>query len=399
MSAPRSAQSLLIGPSIYLRPVVYSDGGEAAIWQSSLFPVPAQVVESELRKQLEVPFAVQNANQCFLACRRSDHRILGSATLAVVPCRSGTITLHVDSLLSEQTRQLVAEELAGILVKWILGECNLKWASMIVDELADAPRPEFCAPGGRFAWRLRNSLQRDGKGFGRLCWQWLNPVWFELLGPPREPRKSDSETTLPIQPTISKPARFRLGQRPHPTAIAAGEQIYLRAFEPDESFAVAETWFQETEHFLPGGRIVGNPHTYGYVHRSIAETDLPTWIRLAVCLVTTDELIGVCGLRGIDWIARTAESQTGIFRTRHRNRGLSSEIKFLLLDYAFNRLGLEMIWAQVEEGNDRSVAALRKQGYREAGYLAWTRLDARGMCGDWYFDLLAPEWRARSAGS
>ena len=61
--------------------------------------------------------------------------------------------------------------------------------------------------------------------------------------------------------------------------------------------------------------------------------------------------------------------------------------------YAFNRIGMHMVWARVNEGNVRSAAALRKQGYRHAGYLAWTLLNYQGMGGDWFFDLLGSEWR------
>jgi RimJ/RimL family protein N-acetyltransferase len=94
-------------------------------------------------------------------------------------------------------------------------------------------------------------------------------------------------------------------------------------------------------------------------------------------------------------VHRTAETETEIFQPRYRSTGLGTEAKHLLLDYAFDRLGLHMIYSFVGEANTRSAAALRKQGYRDAGYAAWITLMPGSMRGYLIFDLLASEWRAR----
>jgi RimJ/RimL family protein N-acetyltransferase len=53
-----------------------------------------------------------------------------------------------------------------------------------------------------------------------------------------------------------------------------------------------------------------------------------------------------------------------------------------------------MIYSWVSEFNTRSSAALLKQGYREAGYFAWTHLYQGNYLGGRYYDLLASEWRS-----
>src|SRR5688572_9948884 len=58
-------------------------------------------------------------------------------------------------------------------------------------------------------------------------------------------------------------------------------------------------------------------------------------IELAVVLRETGELIGETGLFSIDWIARTAESASWLYRAADRGKGYGSEAKLLLLDYAF----------------------------------------------------------------
>jgi RimJ/RimL family protein N-acetyltransferase len=105
------------------------------------------------------------------------------------------------------------------------------------------------------------------------------------------------------------------------------------------------------------------------------------------------ELIGDNGLHDLDWLARTAESATWIYRPEFRGSGYGTEAKHLLLEYAFERLGLNMIWSWVKMPNIRSQAALRKQGYRDAGRLHWVNLGQGGFEDAAMFDILASEWR------
>jgi RimJ/RimL family protein N-acetyltransferase len=53
-----------------------------------------------------------------------------------------------------------------------------------------------------------------------------------------------------------------------------------------------------------------------------------------------------------------------------------------------------MLWSWVKSRNPRSQAALRKQGYRDAGRLSWTNFGPDGFEDARMFDLLADEWRA-----
>jgi RimJ/RimL family protein N-acetyltransferase len=109
-------------------------------------------------------------------------------------------------------------------------------------------------------------------------------------------------------------------------------------------------------------------------------------------------LIGETGLYSIDWIARTAESGYWLYRAADRGMGYGTEANLLLLEYAFDWLGLNMIWAWVKERNPRSQAAIRKQGYRDAGRFTWNGYGPDGFDNARMFDLLATEWRAARDG-
>ena len=92
--------------------------------------------------------------------------------------------------------------------------------------------------------------------------------------------------------------------------------------------------------------------------------------------------------------AREAEPCEEARGPEHRGGGYGTEAKHLMLELAFDQLGLHMVYSSVSESNPRSAAALRKQGYRLGGYTAWNSFVAGGLCGNWAFDLLADEWRA-----
>jgi RimJ/RimL family protein N-acetyltransferase len=151
---------------------------------------------------------------------------------------------------------------------------------------------------------------------------------------------------------------------------------------------------RETEDVFPEGRWVASAGAIESSARSIAQTEPAEVISLAVALRDNDELIGAMVLFSIDWVHRTAETASEIFRPEHRGGGYGTEAKHLMLALAFDQLGLHMVYSSVSESNPRSAAALRKQGYRLGGYTAWKSFIAGGLCGNWAFDLLADEWRA-----
>ncbi len=117
-------------------------------------------------------------------------------------------------------------------------------------------------------------------------------------------------------------------------------------------------------------------------------------MEVAVVLRESGEIIGEVGLYDIDWIARHGETGSWIHKAEHRGNGYGTEAKMLLLEYAFERLGLNMLWSWVKETNPRSQAALRKQGYRDAGVTHWTGFGPQGFEGSRMFDVLASEWFA-----
>lgn len=88
-----------------------------------------------------------------------------------------------------------------------------------------------------------------------------------------------------------------------------------------------------------------------------------------IVLLETEELIGMMGLHRIDWVSRRASTGAWIAADANRGKGLGSEAKMLLLDYAFNTLMLRKVCSYVLATNLRSKRYNEKCGYTVEGIL------------------------------
>jgi len=111
----------------------------------------------------------------------------------------------------------------------------------------------------------------------------------------------------------------------------------------------------------------------------------------------TMRLIGHTGLLDVDRRHRNAEFEIVIGEPDCRGKGYGGEATRLILEYAFERLGLESVYLRVLAFNEAGIRAYRKAGFRDAGRLRrhWFVL---GRYWDMvYMDCLASEYR-RTAG-
>jgi len=94
-----------------------------------------------------------------------------------------------------------------------------------------------------------------------------------------------------------------------------------------------------------------------------AEEDMQTNFIFAVCLRSTTETVGLCGLHEINVTQKTAVTGYYIGCRYLWGRGYGTEAQMLLLDYAFNVLRLEEVIAEVLPTNIRSLRCIQKCGY------------------------------------
>lgn len=181
-------------------------------------------------------------------------------------------------------------------------------------------------------------------------------------------------------------------------AIAVGERVYLRPMEEGDAGALALSSVRETDtRFAEDGRVPVSELAFRHWIRQVTGDAARHEISFSVCRIEDDACIGGVTLRHIDWVNRTAETGSGLLAVADRGHGLGTEAKHLLLRFAFETLGLHALSSIVYSGNLRSIAALRKQGYRPAGRLT-ADVHRHGRYGDaLLFDLLRHEWEAAVA--
>lgn len=83
-------------------------------------------------------------------------------------------------------------------------------------------------------------------------------------------------------------------------------------------------------------------------------------------MVLKPKIIGTCGLTSIRPIHRTAEWSL-LIGPPYQGKGLAKPSLKLLLDYGFLNLGLNRIWGEIFETNEKSLKLALDLGFKEEG--------------------------------
>lgn len=148
-----------------------------------------------------------------------------------------------------------------------------------------------------------------------------------------------------------------------------GQRLYLRLLEESDIGEEYVGWLNDYEvtRYLETGKFPSTPEAIRkYLERF---QDSTTNFIFAIVDRETDQHIGNVTLNRINWIHRTADTGLMIGRKEFRGRGYAFEAWSLVLEYAFQRLGLRKIIAGAIADNAASIAVLKKLGFRVEGRL------------------------------
>lgn len=176
--------------------------------------------------------------------------------------------------------------------------------------------------------------------------------------------------------------------------LAIGERVYLRAMETGDAEAYAVMDANETDTFMWRRSMPDSPIWAEHWIKEQCKDQPPKDVDFAVCLRADDRLIGMVSIVDLDWLNRTGETASFMAPGEFRGNGYGTEAKHLLLEYAFDRLGLHVLMSLVHEPNTRSAAALAKQGYRPAGRAKWVNVKNGRYIDGLLFDVKREEWLA-----
>ena len=377
----------LVGDTIFLRGLEPADAKWGMAWWPAPFPIAAETLEDLIKKQ--VPEGMDHHRTRLIICRRSDGRPIGSALIDEGGNIEAEIRLHTDPTLGSAGDEAQGEAIRAIL-PWLAGERHRPMIRTNIAADQEAVRQAATTAGMRAAVRLRDGAWRSGTWQDLTIYDYPNPVWTARLGDPG----SGITGELPA-PTNPVPRRRGVPGLPLPqNALIGSERLALRPFNTADAEVVARANRQESDAGFGHSRFPIGELAFAHWFGEIGKTDPSSDMELAVALRESGEIVGEVGLYSIDWIARHGETGSWIYKAEHRGSGYGTEAKMLLLEYAFERLGMNMLWSWVKEANPRSQAALRKQGYRDAGMTHWTGFGPQGFEGARMFDVLASEWFA-----
>ncbi len=174
-----------------------------------------------------------------------------------------------------------------------------------------------------------------------------------------------------------------------------GERIWLRPIELRDALVIAESTHEVDPDWAPAPNPPVSETAFRNWVQSLDETEL-VW---AVCRSDQQEAIGTASIRNIDLRHRVAETGMGLLYPDDRGKGIGNEIKELILDFAFDVMGLHTVRCTIDSRNERSQKSVEKSGYTRAGVLTADIQAGMGEYADTIvYQLLASEWRARKEG-
>jgi RimJ/RimL family protein N-acetyltransferase len=381
-------QTFLVGETVYLRPVEKDDAKHSVAIRNSVYPYSPQRTEEWIKD--EVGATDPAKSQFWVIRRKADDVIIGSVKVEHSQEMETGLESRVDPLLGDAGQRMRAEAL-DLMRHHFLDEVGRPTVlaffpgseSVVLDALTHAGWVETS--------RHREMRLVNGERVDRVLMQAFNQGWLRVLGDPMQIPLERTGTGKP------RPVPPPVGPMPDPpkNALLVGKRVYLSARDIKASAEEEVRWSrQETETFFDIGRHLPPSTAIQAWLNDNEKKDPPETLIIGVHLRENDLYIGCVMLLGLDLVNRTAETGSFFHRADYRGSGYGSEAKQLLLEYAFDVLGLHMVESWVLFPNTRSAAALRKQGYREAGRMCWVYPYEGGFNNGILFDLLADEWRA-----
>jgi len=152
--------------------------------------------------------------------------------------------------------------------------------------------------------------------------------------------------------------------------ILKGNKVILRPVRKDD-YNLIFKWFNDNEIIdkLIGFRLqfsIDDALNWCEMASKTDRKDIK-WI-----IETSDEkpeAIGFVGLYNIDLLNRNAESAIVIGEKSYWGKGMGSESLKLICDFAFNYLGLKLVYAYILSDNEASLNLYKKVGFKEEGVL------------------------------
>jgi len=180
-----------------------------------------------------------------------------------------------------------------------------------------------------------------------------------------------------------------------PALELTSERLRAREWRDGDAVEVWRLVQDQPNIFGPIGSIASQQDAERWVAQEVADKAAPVRIkyRFALELLDGGTLIGGSRVH----IEDANNKMASIGMALHRpfwSQGFGTEVGMLMLEMAFDQLGVHRIEALVESTNERSLGLVRKAGFTREGKLRERIMDESWIDTE-VWSLLEHEWRAR----
>jgi diamine N-acetyltransferase len=147
-----------------------------------------------------------------------------------------------------------------------------------------------------------------------------------------------------------------------------GESIYLRALEPEDLAFIYklennEAMWDVANTQTPYSRFLIRQYLEN-AHQDIYEAKQ---LRLAICKTGSFDAVGLIDLFDFDPVNNRAGVGIIVEETTHRKKGYGSEALALVMNYAFKKLQIHQLYANIDLANVASTALFTNFGFELIG--------------------------------
>ena len=176
--------------------------------------------------------------------------------------------------------------------------------------------------------------------------------------------------------------------------ILEDEIILLRPLEIEDFKHLLNYSINEPDiwEFNVGGAN-GEENLTKYINNAISQRQIEKQYPFIIFDKRTKEYIGSTRFYNIDLEMSTIEIGYTWYGKKHQGTGINKNCKYLMFDFAFEKLGVERIGFGANSKNSRSINAMKSVGCSEEGILRSRSLDQNGNRIDAIIlSILKSEW-------
>ena len=173
-----------------------------------------------------------------------------------------------------------------------------------------------------------------------------------------------------------------------------GTKCFLSPVNPDD-LEIYTTWLNDPEISVNldwAQRVISLPTEREALDRICREGRT-----LAIVDITTQELLGNCGLGNVDLVNRAAEAGIFIGRKDLWGNGYGTDAMMLLLEYGFSYQNLTNIMLRAYAFNTRAVRCYEKCGFKAMGRRRKSHLLGGVAHDEIYMDITSDEFAGSPA--